>query len=250
MHVNDPRVTRLPEAVRQVMSDASTLVVETFVDESARRLIANMMRLNDGDSLSNYVAPELIHSLNAHFIGKPLFTESLMRMKPWAAMMLINLPDKHSSASSALTMDRLIESEFHLAQKPVKYLETAAEQLLAFDSLTLADQLTLFEQSVAALPEKPDKLERMYQLYLAGDLSGLLAVSQKQARQANGGAFRNLMQNLLQTRNSRMLDRMQKHIDHGNALVSVGALHLPGADGLLALLQRSGYKISAIGISD
>ncbi|UCE88321.1 MAG: TraB/GumN family protein [Pseudomonadota bacterium] len=47
-------------------------------------------------------------------------------------------------------------------------------------------------------------------------------------------------------RNRLMLERMQPRLREGNAFIAVGALHLPGEQGLLRLLERRGYRVKAI----
>ena len=47
-------------------------------------------------------------------------------------------------------------------------------------------------------------------------------------------------------RNRRMLERIQPRLREGNAFIAVGALHLPGKDGLLTLLRNKGYRVSPV----
>jgi uncharacterized protein YbaP (TraB family) len=43
-----------------------------------------------------------------------------------------------------------------------------------------------------------------------------------------------------------MAERVTGLLDQGNALIAVGALHLPGDEGVLALLEQAGYFVSAV----
>jgi uncharacterized protein YbaP (TraB family) len=43
-----------------------------------------------------------------------------------------------------------------------------------------------------------------------------------------------------------MAERMQEILNKGNAFIAIGALHLPGDEGVLNLLDGSGYIISRI----
>jgi uncharacterized protein len=51
---------------------------------------------------------------------------------------------------------------------------------------------------------------------------------------------------LLTQRNVRMMDRMRSRLVEGNAFIAVGAAHLPGTDGLLALLERAGWRVTPV----
>jgi len=43
-----------------------------------------------------------------------------------------------------------------------------------------------------------------------------------------------------------MIDRMQPYLLKGDAFIAVGALHLPGDDGIIENLNQQGYTITAI----
>jgi hypothetical protein len=47
-------------------------------------------------------------------------------------------------------------------------------------------------------------------------------------------------------RNLRMAERLEPILEQGGVFVAVGALHLPGPDGLFELLRAQGYRISAL----
>jgi uncharacterized protein YbaP (TraB family) len=52
--------------------------------------------------------------------------------------------------------------------------------------------------------------------------------------------------NLLDTRNTRMIERMQPQLAEGGAFVAVGALHLPGENGILKHLEDRGYRLTRL----
>lgn len=51
------------------------------------------------------------------------------------------------------------------------------------------------------------------------------------------------VQRLLFDRNARMVERMQPQLRQGRGFIAVGALHLYGERGILALLQKQGYRV-------
>jgi hypothetical protein len=53
-----------------------------------------------------------------------------------------------------------------------------------------------------------------------------------------------LMQRLLDERNIRMADRADVLLKNGRAFIAVGALHLYGERGVLALLANRGYRVT------
>lgn len=51
---------------------------------------------------------------------------------------------------------------------------------------------------------------------------------------------------LVADRNRAWMPRLMRHLDEGNAFVNVGAGHLGGPEGLIALLRASGYTVEPI----
>ena len=51
---------------------------------------------------------------------------------------------------------------------------------------------------------------------------------------------------LVVKRNHLMTERMQVRLKEGNAFIAVGALHLPGNEGILNLLSKQGYKVKSV----
>jgi uncharacterized protein YbaP (TraB family) len=49
--------------------------------------------------------------------------------------------------------------------------------------------------------------------------------------------------NLINRRNRLMVERMATRLAEGNAFIAVGALHLPGDQGILHLLELQGYQV-------
>ncbi|MBL4666685.1 MAG: TraB/GumN family protein, partial [Sneathiella sp.] len=48
---------------------------------------------------------------------------------------------------------------------------------------------------------------------------------------------------LIKQRNHHMAERMLPKLSSKATFVAIGALHLPGQDGVLSLLEKNGYKI-------
>ncbi len=49
---------------------------------------------------------------------------------------------------------------------------------------------------------------------------------------------------LLTDRNHVMAERAVPLLEKGNAFIAVGAMHLPGNEGLISLLKQKGYSLT------
>ena len=134
--------------------------------------------------------------------------------------------------------------------KRVSGLESIEEQLRVLDALKLPDDEcnseVSFEDSLGH--NRPD--DEILIAYLSRNLTKILALREKLlARLAlcvPGTTAAHLRQQLFSRRNRNMLERMAPFLERGSAFIAVGVGHLPGREGLLALLQRDGYRIISV----
>jgi uncharacterized protein YbaP (TraB family) len=55
-----------------------------------------------------------------------------------------------------------------------------------------------------------------------------------------------MLKALIDDRNARMAQRLRPWLRHGGAFIAVGALHLPGEHGLLAVLSAQGLRLTRV----
>lgn len=78
----------------------------------------------------------------------------------------------------------------------------------------------------------------------SGDFDGVFAATNSGA--ANNADMEIFNQFMLSNRNHAWMPKLMTYLDAGNSLVNVGASHLSGPDGLVALLRNKGYRIEPI----
>jgi len=241
MHSEDPRVITLPAAVRDAFARSASLTLEVTLDEPTLHAMATAMFFSDGRDLRQVAGPELFNAALRAMAQHGMPAEAVLRMKPWAVMTILSTPPQETG----MFLDRLLYGEARRTGKPVYGLETGAEQMALFDDTPLPDQLHLLRETLHDYAEMPVFFEEMITLYQARDAGGLLALSRRELPPDDPIAQR-FMRRLLEDRNRRMAARMQQRLRQGNAFIAIGALHLPGADGVLQLLQRRGYRVSVV----
>ena len=114
------------------------------------------------------------------------------------------------------------------------------------DGMTAEDQVTLLAEAVKAYP----KLEQMYAdmraAYVKRDLNALVAIGDASLEGSDPAFVQRFKERVIHARNQRMAERLQPDMKAGGSFVAVGALHLAGKDGLVALLRKQGYKVTAV----
>lgn len=90
----------------------------------------------------------------------------------------------------------------------------------------------------------PDSREALQRVVVALNMGNYADIIQTLRDRAPSAAEADLYLKLLVTdRNHAWMPALAKYLDGGNAVVNVGGAHLPGPDGLIALLRQRGYQV-------
>jgi uncharacterized protein YbaP (TraB family) len=130
--------------------------------------------------------------------------------------------------------------------KQFQPLEKPDEQLSVFTSLTLDEQKSLLRHVLDEYRTYPRMYEQLTEAYLARDLDTLADISFGNPISDDPALQEKFMQQMLTRRNHRMVERMEPHFKRGKVFVAVGALHLVGDEGLIALLRKRGYSVTPL----
>ncbi len=95
----------------------------------------------------------------------------------------------------------------------------------------------------------------MVSFYKQGDLEGMLSESKSmesriKQEQPEMEHFDSWQTELTLGRNTMWMPVIITNIQQCSCLIAVGALHLPGEDGLITMLRKEGYKVTPVDIHD
>jgi uncharacterized protein len=133
------------------------------------------------------------------------------------------------------------------AQKniPVVGLESVDDQIaLLYNAQTLHRQAFLLVGAVREANSVTDDVAQLNALYRRGDLDGLLQLYEADTTQYAPTQQERFA--LLDERNDAWARRLPKLMEAQPCFIAVGAMHLAGENGLIALLKKAGYKVRAV----
>lgn len=240
MHTADPRVLRIVDDVRPYLMASRSYTMELIMNGGAFIDSANAMYFNDGTTLESVVGKAVYARAVQALKARGLPTDDLQHKKPWTVLVALGMPQ----ARPGLPLDFALQWQATLAHKPVYGLETAKEQLDVFDAMSLKDQAAILSATLDQGDNSRGQMARLTELYLHHDLAGLGRLGDEDM--PSGKPEGQLMRRLVIDRNRRMAGRLQARLAEGGAFIAVGALHLPGPDGLIALLERRGYTLTPV----
>jgi len=242
IHSEDPGVVALPAPVRQAFDASDSVVVEMLMDTEAMMYSSTAMLMLDGRSLSDVLGMPLYKQVSEAIASRGIPELVLNRMKPWAAAVTLSTP----ALETGQVLDLVLYQEALQQEKAVHGLETIQEQLDLFDSMPESDQVTLLRDAVDNLPELDAMNAELLATYKQRDLAGLMAINEASMQTGDQRLAQDFQQRVIEDRNHRMAERMQPYLRQGRAFVAVGALHFPGEEGLLNLLEQQGYTVRRV----
>ena len=116
----------------------------------------------------------------------------------------------------------------------------------AQNELSIEDQVKFLKETLDQLPVTERLFGEVHEVYLAHDLTRLAGLRQQYASRDNAQLEEGIMEELVDTRNARMAERMVPYLEQGGTFIAVGALHLPGQGGILQRLRERGYRVTAV----
>lgn len=241
MHLPDKEVTTLPRPVLDALDNALSVTLEVKVDINTFTDMSKAMNYSDGTTLEGKIGKDLYQSTVALLKNYGFREEMITPMKPWAAYLSLSLPP----SQGGLPLDMVILNRGKRFGAKIYGLETLEEQLGIFDQMKDEEQAQLLKDTVCNYEILQKDILLMKDLYLQRDLAGLAFMPEKY-ESANEDNYKELMDALINERNKKMVERMQLRLIEGNAFIAVGALHLPGEDGILGLLEKDGFVVTPV----
>lgn len=186
-------------------------------------------------------ADSAFKSLTGHGLG------FFNMMKPMAAhafaiKALFDKSFEDTSASEESMLDGYFQDKAKANGRPVVGLETMDEQIeLLFGATSIEDQAEMLLETLRELDSGRAEMIQLTNCYIAGDLDCLHELGE-----TSEGFSEEDMDRLVKTRNENWMKRLPDIMQHSRAFVAVGALHLTGEHGLIALLRKQGYTVTPV----
>ncbi|UCI08331.1 TraB/GumN family protein [Mesorhizobium sp. B1-1-8] len=253
MHMTDARVTTLPPMAQKAYDGADTVIIETTEVLDKRKMMAavaaepGLMMFTDNTTLSSLLSPQDAAVLNKGLDARGIPPSTVAKMKPWILSTMLALPacEVARQTAGAPVLDVKLAQEAKASGKTIEGLETVADQLRAMASLPLAFHMKGLVETVKLGDKVNDVNETMIALYQRGDI-GMIVPLFKVAIPEQAEDYAEFDQTMILSRNKVMADHAAPILARGNVFMAVGAMHLPGPDGLVEDFRKAGYIVTAV----
>lgn len=252
IHMGSKKMYPLPKVIEDAYARSKVLTVEVDINKvdtsEAIQFVTENGMYAGGDSLWKHISPQTGDRVKKFCTLYGQDSALVALFKPWlAAVELEVLPMQKAGMNLSLGIDKYFLDRASSAKPPkkIEQVETATFQLKLISSLpdNLSDQYlsyTLGESTRTV--EEDSKLEK---LWLAGDAEALDSAMTQPPKD-----LAPLMRSLREDRNPHMADVVERYLKgNGPYFFVVGAAHLIGKEGVIALLQKRGYSVFQVPIS-
>jgi len=243
MHLIRNEQFHIGENVTKKLLRAEQLIMEVDLEKVDVLGLTQAALLSDKMSMKDYLSEEEAGRLQQFFndsldINPMIFSTAYSRMKPFFLEQLLVVQYLGENAAS-------YETEFHaMAQDkniPSVGLETFEDQIRFLDNIPLKEQYAQLVESVDSFTQIRIQFDHMTQAYEAGDLTSLAEMIESEWDTSS--LYRKL---LLDKRNQDWIPKLFSYFKSGKMFVAVGAGHLGGDNGIIALLRKAGYTVDPV----
>ena len=246
IHAADPRTSTLSAPISAALSQSRMLAVEMIPEAHDQELQEFEYVEKGSPRLPSLMDSSAYARLRTALVEQGMAPEVVDRLKPWAAMMRI--ARAYAKSSTLIPMDQLIYVEARRRRLNIQPLEMVDEQVAAFDNIPLDSQVALLLHALDHHADLVARAEQTITAWLRGDLDAIARIAAN-----DDGRFRSLrphyarlIEHVIEGRTALMHHRLLLPLRSGRVLVAIGAMHLHGRKGLLALLRGDGYRIAKV----
>jgi uncharacterized protein YbaP (TraB family) len=240
IHLICPSDFALSDTLKGCLKQTEQLTLEIDMDDPGLMMaMAKSMGMPEGKQLKQLLDSTDYGRLNRYFkdsVG--LSIAPFERAKPFMLMsILLNRVLACQPQSYELSLMSLAKKQ----KSEVIGLETVEEQMAVFDSIPYADQARMLVSLMDSLPQARREFGKMVEVYKRQDIAGLYALTLESEFD-----MEKHQEVLLTDRNKRWISIIEKQVAEKPTFVAVGAAHLGGEEGVIALLRKAGYRISPV----
>ena len=245
MHTSDARVFAFSDSVMPFFASSKAYAMELDPKKAFDMSLIPKLMMGKGYSLRKMIPEREYELLDSVVKAETGFSVALFdNVAPVLTMTIFESANLDLSDSSIQGNKEALDLYFYNLGKTKKKkligIETVDEQLNALNSLSYEEQADLLVKEIHSFEEGTTDGGDVVKFYLAQNLDSLAANA------ADAQMPEKLYKALVTDRNIRMANRMAAFIKDQSTFVAVGALHLPGENGVIELLRKKGFMVEAV----
>ncbi|MEP5611491.1 MAG: TraB/GumN family protein [Cyclobacteriaceae bacterium] len=238
-HLLSQKDFQLKDKVKEAFQLSDQLVLELDMDDPSMQMkVMQNASMKDGKTLDELLTDEEYEMLDRVLIstiGAGLENYNTVKPVILSSLLLPTLIDG-LPASFELTLVQMATE----GKKEVFGLETIEEQMQVFDKIPYGDQIEDILEIVTERERMLSVFNLMVEVYKMEDASKMYEMI---SEYMNG---ENELESFLLERNKKWISRIDNFARQKSSFFGVGAGHIGGKEGVINLLRKEGYTVTAI----
>jgi len=248
-HILPPNVNWRSSAVMSGIEDAQSIYLEADIDSQVAQMnMIRAMMLNGfqkkGRKLSDKLTKSQLKQLKAIADEINIPFKALDDMRPWNAYLTISVQFIVSKGYDPQGgVDASISKQARAEKIPLKYFETAEQQISFFADLPEELELSLLTATLADWEKLNTEFDFLFDAWADGNIAAMDELINESLKKTSP----ELYDVILVKRNKDWISSIDRLMgEDGKHLIAVGAGHLVGDDSVVHLLRKKGYKIERV----
>ena len=256
MHLNDPRMEKITKDLTPLITGADTLLLEaTSADQASMQKqmgkTPSLYLITEGPSLIDRMGEEDWARVAERSAARGIPAWMAAKMRPWFLSVSLSLPPCLKQAEQAKNgMDRRLEALAKESGVTTMSLEDPLTVIESLNAAPLDEQVRQMHATLSMTGDgDADEFHTMVESYFLEEVRYYLAMAEQRFKAETNlpaaeaeALWAEAMHLLIRERNHNWIPVIEA-ADGDRIVVAVGALHLPGPDGVLKLLAKQGYHL-------
>jgi len=239
IHLMCPNEIKVDNAIKKAFAGTKQLYLEIDMNDPEMMIkTMKLMLMEHDESLENLVSKAAYDSMSSIFksaTGMPL---SIMgKAKP---MLLMSALFPSMLGCSPEGWEQQFQQMAKENNIPMKGLETIEYQMKVIDSIPYSTQATMLQETMYHLDSVKKSFTEMAGIYLKKDINALYELTVKDPD------FGNYEATMLDNRNKNWIPIIANTVKQTPSFFAVGAAHLGGENGVIALLRKQGFVVMPV----
>ena len=240
IHMLPKEQFRLSNSLKRAFESCQALAMELDLNMSATEKIAlaQQVLLPESKTLKDFMEAQDYLKLKIYCLNTLKWSESKFerssKLKPMFFSSILFQESMTQMASYEMEFNKMAKKK----HKHIMGLETVEYQLSLFDQLPMSIQIEMLKTD---LQNNLSNFDTLLNAYLNEDIQQLDSLMNEESSE-----YPEFNEILLYNRNKSWIGIMADQMQKESTFFAVGAGHLAGPQGVVALLRQQGFKVTAI----
>jgi uncharacterized protein len=236
----------LPQEFDKAYKVSDVIVFETDIgkleDPSAQQKMLAQAMYADGSTIDKHLSAKAYNELSAYCESNGLPLEMFKQLKPSMLISTLEVMEFMKLGITPDGVDTYFYGQANKDHKIIEELETVDEQINYVVSMADGNEDDFVTYSINDMNSLKEQFDILANAWRKGDMEKLASVNAELQTKMPG-----LYKKLLTDRNNKWIPLIETYMKTPQTeFILVGAAHLAGPDGIIAVLKKMGYRVDKL----